>query len=282
MTPAGERETLTGENLTRLFLQVGLPLYLRDILKTTVDASKNLEVELAMAGHLNAFPSVPKVTTVEWDLLQTFDYSTLLRTQVFKGNAVVWQGAVADITVEVSHVSGLLKNLASVKRTVAPTTLATVLLSQPADAIARLHANAIAGLHQTGACRESWYQQCRACRAYARCSQGLFKVLINGKLQNPSPSGTKWTLDEELGCYKSFYVLEALPQRWSDKSPVQLLQFKCNCQECIKCASCVHVLLAGMVCDPSILVPFSKQELRCNFATSSCAGKAFYSRVRGR
>ena len=31
--------------------------------------------------------------------------------------------------------------------------------------------------------------------------------------------------------------------------------FKCNCPECFKSAFCVHVLLAAMVCDPSIRVP---------------------------
>ena len=43
-------------------------------------------------------PSVQKATIVEWDLLQTFDYRTLLCrcTQVFKGNVALWQGAVAD------------------------------------------------------------------------------------------------------------------------------------------------------------------------------------------
>ena len=64
------------------------------------------------AGHPNAFPSTPKATTAEWDLLQTFHYRTLLCIQVSKGNTSVWQGAVADITAEVSDVAGLLKNLA--------------------------------------------------------------------------------------------------------------------------------------------------------------------------
>ena len=42
-------------------------------------------------------------------------------------------------------------------------------------------------------------------------------------------------------------MLDALPQKWSN-----IHLFKCNC---FKCASCVHILLAGMVCDPSIKVP---------------------------
>ena len=46
--------------MTILFLQVGLALYLGDMLKTMVGASKKLQAELAMAGHPNAFPSTPK------------------------------------------------------------------------------------------------------------------------------------------------------------------------------------------------------------------------------
>ena len=45
-----------------------------------------------------------------------------------KGNVAVWQSAVADITPEVSDVTRLLKNLVGVKRSVSPTTNATVLL----------------------------------------------------------------------------------------------------------------------------------------------------------
>ena len=53
-----------------------------------------------------------------------------------------------------------------------------------------------------------------------------------------------------MGCFESFYVLEALPQRWS-----QCHLFKCNCPECFKTASCVHCILASMVCNPFISVP---------------------------
>ena len=81
-----------------------------------------------MAGHPNALPSTPKATTTEWDLLQTFHYRTLLCTQVLKGNAAVWQSAVADIAAEVSDNAGLLTNLAGVKRNVSPIIHATVLL----------------------------------------------------------------------------------------------------------------------------------------------------------
>ena len=38
-----------------------------------------------------------------------------------------------------------------------------------------------------------------AAKMYAR-------YFVNGHLQNPSPAGTDWTLEEALGCCESFYV----------------------------------------------------------------------------
>ena len=224
--------------MTILFLQVGLALYLGNMFKTMVGASKKLQAELAIAGHPNAFPSTPKTTTAEWDLLQTFDYRTLLCTQVLKGNTAVWQSAVADITAEVSDVAGLLRNLAGVRRTVSPTTHATVLL-MPSQAFMKTVLEQNPDISNA----ELVAVMSHAAKTYAR-------YLVNGHLQNPSPAGTDWTLEEALGCCESFYVLEALPHKWSS-----MHLFKCNCPECFKCASCVHVLLAGMVCDPSIRVP---------------------------
>ena len=74
------------------------------MMKTIVGASKKLEATLAMSGHPNTFPSEPKASIVELDLLQTCEYSTRLCTQVLKGNEAVWQGALTDITAEVSYV----------------------------------------------------------------------------------------------------------------------------------------------------------------------------------
>ena len=97
MEGCGEKETPLGETVTILFLQVGLALYLGNMFKTMVGASKKLQAESAMASHPNAFPSTPKTTTAEWDLLQMFDYRTLLCTQVLKGNTAVWQSAIQTI-----------------------------------------------------------------------------------------------------------------------------------------------------------------------------------------
>ena len=83
---------------------------------------------------------------------------------------------MADITADVSDLSGLLKNLESVWRTVAPKTHPTVLL-MPSQAFTTLvlaenpaisNAKLVAHMSDAG-------------KIYA-------KYFINGKLQNPSPS----------------------------------------------------------------------------------------------
>ena len=74
----------------------------------------------------------------------------------------------------------------------------------------------------------------KAAEVYAR-------YYVDCNLQDPAPDGEPWSLEAALGCFESFYVLEALPQRWS------LCQlFKCNCPECFKSASCVHCILGVM------------------------------------
>ena len=57
----------------------------------------------------------------------------------------------------------------------------------------------------------------------------------------------EWSLDEALGCMEVVHVLEALLRKWS-----LLHLFRCNCAEFFKNASCVHSVLASMVCDPRI------------------------------
>ena len=49
-TVPGEKVTPPGETLIWLFLQVGLALYLGDMMKTMVGASKKLEDTLAMSA----------------------------------------------------------------------------------------------------------------------------------------------------------------------------------------------------------------------------------------
>jgi hypothetical protein len=58
------------------------------------------------------------------------------------------------------------------------------------------------------------------------------------------------SLEDALKLYGSFYILEALPEKWSKHH-----MFKCNCAHCFQWASCHHGVLATMVCDPSIKCP---------------------------
>ena len=208
------------------------------MLKSMKGASKALEARLELAGHANFFPSAPLVHTKEWDLLQTYDHRTLMCTVALRGTGGVWRTAVADITAEVEDMQQLIGNLGSVRRTVAPNSHATVLL-MPSQAFMKRTLDA----HPEFTNEELVREVQKAADVYAR-------YYVQGTLHEPAPDGQEWSLEAALGCFESFYVLEALPQRWS---PCHL--FKCNCLECFKTASCVHCILASMVCNPAIRVP---------------------------
>ena len=100
--PTCEKETPLGETLTPLFLQVGLALYLGDMLKTMVGASKKLEANSAMAGHQNAFPSKPKATTPELDLLQTLHYKAVHFLWLHR-NDVYYMAVLKNLTTMLVH-----------------------------------------------------------------------------------------------------------------------------------------------------------------------------------
>ena len=208
------------------------------MLKTMKGASKALEARLELAGHANFFPSAPVVNTKDWDLLQTYDHRTLLCSVALHGSGGVWRSAVADITADVEDMQQLIHNLAVIKRTVAPTSHATVLLMPSQGFIKHL-----LKAHPDIANDELVEIVEAAADVYAR-------YYVNGNLQDPAPDEEPWSLPAALECFESFYVLEALPQRWS---PCHY--FKCNCPECFKSGSCVHSLLASMVCHPEIRVP---------------------------
>ena len=38
------------------------------------------------------------------------------------------------------------------------------------------------------------------------------RYYVQGALQEPAPDWQEWSLEAALGCFESFYVLEALPQ----------------------------------------------------------------------
>ena len=203
--------------------QTGLGLYIGNMIKSMKGASKALEARLELAGHANFFPSAPVVATKEWDLLQTYDHRTLICTVALRGTSGVWRSAVAEITAEVEDMQELIGNLGRVKRTVAPTSHATVLL-MPSQAFMKRTLEAQPQITNDDLVREVE----KAADVYAR-------YYVQGTLQDPAPDGQEWSLEAALGCFESFYVLEALHQRWS---PCHL--FKCNCPECFKTASCVN------------------------------------------
>ncbi len=59
-----------------------------------------------------------------------------------------------------------------------------------------------------------------------------------------------YSLQDVLKLYSSFYILEAMPEKWSKHH-----MFKCSCAHCFQWASCHHSVLATMVCDPSLKGP---------------------------
>ena len=111
----------------------------------------------------------------------------------------VWRTAVADITLEVEDMQELIGNLGRIKRTVAPTSHATVLL-MPSQAFMKRTLEA----HPQMTNDELVSEVEKAADVYAR-------YYVQGALQEPAPDGQEWSLEAALGCFESFYVLEALP-----------------------------------------------------------------------
>ena len=120
--------------LISILLQVVLGLYMANMFKSMKGASKQLEADLIIAGHPIMFPSEPKATKKEWDLLQELDYRTLLCTHVHNGNAAAWNTAIAAIYADVDDVPQLLSSLENTKCTIRPNTEAKVLL-MPSQAL---------------------------------------------------------------------------------------------------------------------------------------------------
>jgi hypothetical protein len=201
-------------------------------------ASLALEARLELEGHPNFFPSTPQPNTKEWDLLQSYDHRTLICTTAIQGTGGVWRSAVADLTADVEDTQQLLHNLAVVRRNVSPTTHGTVLLMPRQQFLKRLLS---ANPHYTNEELIDIVEQ--AADVYAQ-------NYVDGPLPDPAPDGSPWTLKAALGCMESFYLLQALPQKWSPYH-----YYKCNCPECFKTGSCTHSLLAGMVCHSEIRVP---------------------------
>ena len=82
---ACEKCDFCGKNKFQLLfcaVQVALPYYIREMVKSMHQDGIALEADLEMMGHLNLFKSTSK----EWDLLQTLHVHTLLYTQVRTGD----------------------------------------------------------------------------------------------------------------------------------------------------------------------------------------------------
>ena len=109
---------------------MGLGLYVANMFKAMKSASMQQEADFARDGHPGLFQSTPKVTSVEWDIIQGLDVRTLLCTYVVTGRDREWETAVGAIcSSDVCRTVGdLFANLKSLKRAVCRTTHAKVLL----------------------------------------------------------------------------------------------------------------------------------------------------------
>ena len=99
------------------------------MLKSQKSASKQMEADLALAGHWNKFPSTPSSCKFDWDIVQSLNYLTLLHTHRHTGNAGAWAQRIAAIYNDsVDNMLDLLSSLGQTQRTIHPTTDTKVLL----------------------------------------------------------------------------------------------------------------------------------------------------------
>ena len=188
------------------------------------------EADFEKCGHAGLFPSSPKVSCREWDIIQGMDVRTLLCTHVVSGKDHEWDIAVGDIcSSEVCRtVTDLFENLRTVRRSVCRNTHARVLLFPSQELIRE------AGIGMTD---ELLIAFC------GKRAVEFAEYFIKGKYDDRS-------IQDALKLYGSFYILEALEVKWSDYH-----MFKCNCAHCFQWAGCHHVVLASMVCDPRLKCP---------------------------
>ena len=214
------------ENLRR---QVGLPIYVANMLKSIKANSLQTAAQLELMGHPNAFPSVPVASASDWTIMQSLHYQTLRLTVKINGGSAHWKAATTDILQGVESTRQLLRNLREKDRRISPTVHASVLL-MPTQKFLREVID-LPGVDEASG------------PDHTRLAQFKRMFMDNGMLECEG-------LEEALQVYESFHVLEALPSRWSAQH-----LFKCNCRTCFQYASCPHVLLASMVCDAKIEVP---------------------------
>ena len=237
-----ERNSISGGRQVRVFRsdhkmilnvtspQVALPIYIANMLKSLKAKSMEDDAQLMIMGHPNAFPSVPKASASDWTIMQSLSILTLRLTMAYRGSAQVWKTAVRELTDGVDDMRVLVRNLKEMERRVSPTSHAAVLLMPTQKFIRQLMDTIDTACEPTG--------------EFTMRAAKFQRIFIDNNMDSRD------TLTEALEVYESFHVLEALPSRWS---PIHL--FKCNCRSCFTHASCAHVLLASMVCDPKIEIP---------------------------
>ena len=149
--------------------------------------------DFARDGHPGSFQATPKVSSVDWDIIQGLDVHTLLCAHVVRGREHKWETAVGDIcsTNVCSTVSDLFANLKTVKRAVCRTTHAKVLLFPSQSLILQ------AGIGMTDK------QLIAFCRAGAVAFEEYF---IRAHCHDHS-------IQEALKLYGLFYILEALEEK---------------------------------------------------------------------
>ena len=72
--------------------QVSLPIYVANMLKSLKARSKQADSDLALMGHPNAFPSVPKASASDWTIMHSLRVETLRHTFALKsGKCKTWK-----------------------------------------------------------------------------------------------------------------------------------------------------------------------------------------------
>ena len=210
-------------------LQVSLHIYIANMLKSLKARSKQADSDLALMGHPNAFPSVPKASASDWTIMQSLRVATLRHTIALKsGKCKTWKLAVDQLTRDAEDMRVLVRNLKEQERRVSPTSHAPVLL-MPSQKFLREVMEMENAFAPTG--------------PFTMRAAQFIRIFVENGIYSES-------ITEALDVYESFHVLEALPTRWS---PIHL--FKCNCSTCFTHASCAHVLLSSMVCYLKIEIP---------------------------
>ena len=78
---------------------VSLPIHVANMLKSLKARSKQAYSYLALMGHPNAFPSVPKASASDWTIMQSLRVDTLRHTFALKsGKYKNWNLAVDQLT----------------------------------------------------------------------------------------------------------------------------------------------------------------------------------------